>query len=115
MNKAHEFSARIVVHNRSSAPEAAEYARLVLPATDLAVNVLTPVFSYAVGQRMRFIDFMLAHYAHINRAVLTDFFGISVPQASADFQQYMLAAPNNMVYDKSRKTYVRGPDFQPLF
>lgn len=67
--------------------------------------------SYAVEQRLRFIDFLLAHYGTINRSALVDYFGISVPQASADLQQYLQLAGPNAEYDKSAKTYRRTLHF----
>ena len=51
----------------------------------------------------------------MNRADLMDTFGISVQQASTDMNRYLGLAPDNMTYDKSAKTYVRGTGFSPLF
>lgn len=42
-------------------------------------------------------------------------FGLSVNQASTDLNRYIGFAPDNMVYDKSARTYVRGPEFKPVF
>ncbi|MGX5719837.1 WYL domain-containing protein [Shinella zoogloeoides] len=36
-------------------------------------------------------------------------------QASTDLNRYIGFAPDNMVYDKSARTYIRGSDFKPLF
>jgi len=44
-----------------------------------------------------------------------DQFGVSVNQASMDLNRYIGFAPDNMVYDKSARTYVRGPGFKPQF
>ena len=44
-----------------------------------------------------------------------DAFGVSVNQASTDLNRYIGMAPENMAYDKSARTYVRGAEFQPLF
>lgn len=38
-------------------------------------------------------------------------FGLSVTQASADLNRYIDLATDNMVYDKSARTYVRGSDY----
>ncbi|RME17493.1 MAG: WYL domain-containing protein, partial [Alphaproteobacteria bacterium] len=46
---------------------------------------------------------------------LMEQFGISVNQATYDLSRYMEMAPDNMVYDKSARTYVRGPDFECRF
>lgn len=66
---------------------------------------------YAKGQRLRMIDFLLAQYGTVNRAALVDFFGISTPQASVDFAEYIACAPGNMRYDMSAKTYRRTDKF----
>jgi hypothetical protein len=65
--------------------------------------------------RLRFIDFLLAHYGTINREQLVDYFGISVPQASMDISDYIAVAPENMVYDKSAKVYRRTDGFRRTY
>lgn len=67
--------------------------------------------NYAVEQRLRLIDFLLFQYGTINRSALMDYFGISTPQAAADFKLYMELAPWNMVYDKSAKMYRKSDQF----
>jgi hypothetical protein len=69
----------------------------------------------AVAARLRFIDCMLEQYGTINRVVLTDYFGLSVPQVSLDIKAYMEAAPANMVYDKTLRAYKRTPEFKRVF
>ncbi|MBJ2180175.1 WYL domain-containing protein [Pseudomonas veronii] len=64
-------------------------------------------------RRLEFIDFRLLWERKLNRSDLTSFFGISVPQASLDFAAYQELAPENMVYDRTLKAYVAGPDFKP--
>ncbi|MCE9562598.1 MAG: WYL domain-containing protein [Planctomycetes bacterium] len=71
--------------------------------------------SWSVEQRLEFIDFRLFWEGRVNRSDLVSFFGVSVPQASADLTQYQLEAKNNAVYDKHLKTYVAGPRFKPVF
>lgn len=66
-------------------------------------------------RRLEFIDWRLQWDGRINRADLTAFFGISVPQASLDIAKYLEMAPTNAVYDRSAKVYLAGPDFQPYF
>lgn len=61
--------------------------------------------NYAIEQRLRLIDFLLAHYGYVNRSALQDYFGISTPQASADFAQYLKLAPGNMAYNRTAKRY----------
>ncbi len=61
--------------------------------------------TYAVEKRLRFIDFLLQQYGAVSRSALTDYFGISVPQASLDIKKYIELAPSNIEYDKSDKLY----------
>ncbi|WP_257251426.1 helix-turn-helix transcriptional regulator [Burkholderia cepacia] len=46
---------------------------------------------------------------------MTEFFKISVPQASADISRYMELAPGNLQYDTSSRTYIASAEFTPLF
>ncbi|WP_234026243.1 WYL domain-containing protein [Qipengyuania thermophila] len=66
-------------------------------------------------QKLQFIEFRLFWEGHVNRADLMDTFGVSLNQASGDLNRYIALAPDNMVYDKSGKTYVRSPAFSPHF
>lgn len=66
-------------------------------------------------RRLQFIDFRLRWGGRINRRDVTDFFKISVPQASADIARYAELAPGNLVYDTSSRTYVTTSDFAPCF
>lgn len=66
-------------------------------------------------RRLQFIDFRLQWEARINRKDLTEFFRISVPQASADISRYMELAPDNIRYDASSRTYVAKQGFTPHF
>ena len=70
---------------------------------------------WVVERRLEFIEFRLFWEGHVNRSDLIDAFGISVNQASTDLNRYLGLAAENMVYDKSARTYVRGSDFTPLF
>lgn len=70
---------------------------------------------WGVEQRLEFIEFRLFWEGHVNRSDLMDQFGVSVNQASMDLNRYIGFAPDNMVYDKSARTYVRGPGFKPQF
>lgn len=65
-------------------------------------------------RRLEFIDFRLLWEGRLNRSDLTTFFRISIPQASLDFAAYQELAPGNMVYDRTQKTYVAAPTFQPV-
>ncbi|HSD37390.1 MAG TPA: WYL domain-containing protein [Rhodocyclaceae bacterium] len=66
-------------------------------------------------RRLQFIDFRLCWEGHLNRADLTGFFGISVPQASLDLAKYIELSPKNLIYDRSTRRYVAGADFSPLY
>lgn len=70
---------------------------------------------WGVEQRLEFIEFRLFWEGHVNRSDLMDQFGVSVNQASTDLNRYIGFAPDNMVYDKSARTYVRGADFKAQF
>lgn len=66
-------------------------------------------------RRLQFIDFRLQWGGRINRRDVTDFFKISVPQASADIARYAEVAPGNLVYDTSSRIYVATPAFTPHY
>jgi len=66
---------------------------------------------WGVEQRLEFIEFRLFWEGNVNRIDVIQQFGVSVNQASADLNRYIALAPNNMVYDKSARTYVRGNGF----
>jgi len=70
---------------------------------------------WGVERRLEFIEFRLFWEGHVNRADLVDYFGISVPQASADLSHYQTMAGGNLEYDKSAKTYVATKSFRPIF
>lgn len=66
-------------------------------------------------RRLQFIDFRLQWDGKLNRADLTRFFQISVPQASADISVYSEMALSNLSYDRSSRSYVALPGFTPLY
>lgn len=70
---------------------------------------------WGIEQRLAFIDFRLYWEGRINRKDLTEFFGISIPQASADLRKYQERAPNNVEYNKRRKFYFATKNFEPVF
>lgn len=74
-----------------------------------------PSLRWGVEQKLQFIEFRLFWEGHVNRGDLIDKFGISQNQASGDLNRYIALAPDNMVYDKSGKSYVRSSSFMPLF
>lgn len=70
---------------------------------------------WGVEQRLEFIEFRLFWEGRVNRSDLIAQFRISVNQASTDLNRYINLVPGNMVYDKSARSYVRGPRFKPHF
>lgn len=75
----------------------------------------TAALRWGVEKRLEFIEFRLFWEGGINRAEITDYFGVSVPQASKDLAQYQELAPANICYDRSQKRYFATEDFKPLF
>ena len=69
---------------------------------------------WGVEKRLEFIEFRLFWEGHVNRGDLMDAFGVSVNQASTDLNRYLGMAPDNMAYDKSARTYIRGSKFDPV-
>ncbi|WP_150585136.1 WYL domain-containing protein [Pandoraea communis] len=64
---------------------------------------------------MEFIDYRLRWDGQINRSSLTDFFGISVPQASLDITEYAKIAENNLEYDTRARVYRTTKSFKAVF
>jgi hypothetical protein len=69
---------------------------------------------YAVNQRLRLIDFLLAHYGNAGRAELVDYFGIGPAVATRDFAAYNLMLPGNMALNQATKRWVRCESFRRL-
>ena len=70
---------------------------------------------YAIEQRLRMIDFLVDNYGYVNRNMLMDYFGISIPQASKDFSMYIKMAPDNIRYSNTEKTYKKNPEFKRIW
>ena len=70
---------------------------------------------WGVERRLEFIEFRLFWEGHMNRGDLMNAFGVSVNQASTDLNHYIGMAPDNMVYAKSARAYIRGSNFDPMF
>lgn len=70
---------------------------------------------WGIERRLAFIDFRLYWEGRINRKDLTEFFDISIPQASTDLRKYQEEAPDNVEYDKSGKFYYATKNFKPIF
>ncbi|MCW5737310.1 MAG: WYL domain-containing protein [Enhydrobacter sp.] len=70
---------------------------------------------WGVKRRLEFIDFRLFWDGRFNRHDLVDTFGISPQQATADVSQYEREAPENLIYDRGQKAYLRTASFTPAF
>ena len=70
---------------------------------------------WSVERRLEFIEYRLYWEGRINRGDLMETFGVSVNQASTDLNQYLRLAPENMVYHRSARAYLRSSVFSPLF
>jgi hypothetical protein len=70
---------------------------------------------YALEQRLRLIDFLLAQYGWLHRKMVMDYYAITMAAASKDFADYMKLAPDNMAYNLKAKRYERQPGFKRLF
>jgi hypothetical protein len=68
--------------------------------------------SWGIEERL---EFRLFWEGQVNRIDVMQRFGVSVNQTSSHLNRYIALAPDNMVYDKSARTYVRGPDFDCKF
>ncbi len=75
----------------------------------------TRIGNWGQDRRLEFIDFRLLWEGRLNRADITGFFGISVPQASLDLAKYQEIAPGNVSYDRNQKSYIANPSFKPVF
>lgn len=74
---------------------------------------MTTKIRWGAEKRQEFIEFRVFWEGGVNRSDLTEQFGISVPQASADLSAYQALAPGNLVYDSSLKRYIAAKHFEP--
>jgi WYL domain len=70
---------------------------------------------WSVEQRLEFIDFRLFWEGTIRRGDIREKFGVSIQQASIDISKYRESAPENLVYDGSKKRYFAATRFKPVF
>jgi hypothetical protein len=68
---------------------------------------------WGTEQRLEFIEFRLFWEGSVNRSDITERFGVSTPQASADLAQYQNLDPENIRYDTSEKRYLPTVTFRP--
>lgn len=76
------------------------------PAEDVSVAQL---------KRLEFLDLLLAWDGSFGRKDLTEFFGISDQQASADISKYREFAPDNSRYDTKSRTHIVTDEYAPVF
>ena len=69
----------------------------------------------AQRERLAYIDFRLYFLGEVSRADIASRFGVALAGATRDLAVYREAAPDNIVFDGSSKTYRIGPSFRPLF
>ncbi len=74
-----------------------------------------PELRWGVERRLEFLEFRLFWEGGANRSDITDYFGVSVPQASKDLSLYQELAPDNIRYDRSVKRYFATERFAPRF
>jgi hypothetical protein len=86
-----------------------------MPSPSPSTSTDTIRSSWSQQQRLEFVDFKLRWNGRLNRTDLTDFFGISIPQASLDIARYTELAPSNLEYDRSARVYLASSNFGPLF
>lgn len=98
---------------RATAPGATRAP--AVKASSPGENTDSSPVKWSQERRLQFIDFRLQWDGRINRRDVTDFFKISVPQASADIARYVEVAPGNMAYDTSSRTYVATSSFVPHY
>jgi WYL domain len=79
----------------------------------MVVEQQTPRLRWGTEQRLEFIEFRLFWDGSVNRSDITERFGISAAQASADLTQIRELARENIHYDSSVKSYLPTDNFRP--
>ena len=80
----------------------------------MATEQLTNL-SQAQRDRLAFVELRIRFFGEIRRQDLVSRFGIQSAAATRDLALYKELAPGNIDYDAKGKSYVLGPDFQPVF
>lgn len=80
---------------------------------------LTPLgrerLTYAMEQRMRFIDFLLFHYGNVTRKHIIDFFGVTSATATRDFALFDELYPGQARLCHITKHYVPTERYKRIF
>ena len=69
---------------------------------------------WSTRQRIEFIETRLYWEGKISRKDLTEYFDISIPQATKDIKTYMEMVPENIKYDSRAKHYMAPTGFDPV-
>ena len=87
--------------------------------TDNQERGLTPCgrerLTYAMEQRMRFIDYLLFHYGNLTRKHIIDFFGVTSATATRDFALFNELYPGQLRLNSITKHYVPTPKYTRIF
>ena len=70
---------------------------------------------YAAEQRLSLSHFLLAHYGHVNRCAIIDYFAIGQATATRDFSEYKKLQPANMTYNANDRTYYKTKNFKRIW
>lgn len=69
----------------------------------------------AIQARLQWLEDRIYWVGELNRADLVSRFEISPQQATGDIKLYQELAPDNLGYDRSKKLYIKGQKFDPIF
>jgi hypothetical protein len=69
----------------------------------------------AIQSRLQWLEDRIFWLSEINRSDLVSRFSISLQQASSDIKLYQELAPENMLYNASKKIYFKSDNFCSLF
>ena len=81
----------------------------------MAASGIPANLGQAQRERLAHIDFRLWFLGEVSRADICARFGVAPAGATRDLALYREAAPGNIVFDGSSKTYRMGDSFSPLF
>lgn len=84
-------------------------------ATLIACQMSSRVVSYAVEQRLRFIELLLTDYGFFTRKTVVAFFGVSMASVSRDVELYQELAPGNVVYNGRTKAFQKMTGFVGIY
>lgn len=62
--------------------------------------------SWEADRRLDYIDFRMMTAGTLRREDIMRTFGVSMPQASKDINEFLRLHPGSLVYDKTAKCYV---------